>query len=101
MIINVVAVLYGAVMIVNFGLWHTDALGDWGNGLRDLSNPTINTLTFLGSAPLTSLPAWPIFETTVVLVVIVGVLYYLGAERGRVDQAAVAIDPATGEAVIG
>ena len=101
LIINVVAVLYGAVMIVNFGLWHTDALGDWGNGLRDLSNPTINTLTFLGSAPLTSLPAWPIFETTVVLVVIVGVLYYLGAERGRVDQAAVAIDPATGEAVIG
>ena len=99
-VVNIVAVVYGAVMIVNFGLWHNDAFGDWGNALRDLSNPTINNLTFLGSAPLTALPPWPIFETTVILVLLVGLIYYLVVERGRVTQEAVPPDVATGEAAI-
>ena len=99
LLVNIIAVVYGAVMIVNFGLWHLDALGDWGSSLRDISNPTINTLTFLGSGKLTSLPAWPIFETTVGLVLIAGIVYYLVAERGKLqpDRA----DLATGEVAIG
>jgi hypothetical protein len=100
LIVNILAVVYGAVMIVNFGLWHLDAFGDFGTGLRDISNPTINTLTFLGSAPLTGLPAWPIFETTVGLILIVGAIYYLAAERGRVEKEAASPNLATGEAVI-
>ena len=97
LLVNIIAVVYGAVMIVNFGLWHFDAFGDWGSGLRDASNPTINTLTFLGSKPLASLPAWPIFETTVGSVFIVGVLYYLVAQRGKTETAPA--DAAMGEAV--
>jgi amino acid transporter len=98
LLINIAAVVYGAVMIVNFGLWHLDAFGNFGNGLRDLSNPTINTLTFLGSAPLTGLPAWPIYETTIVLIVITGGIYYFARERVRLVAPS---EPVATEAAIG
>ncbi|HEY4754056.1 MAG TPA: amino acid permease, partial [Candidatus Limnocylindrales bacterium] len=42
LLINIVALVYGALMLVNFALWHNDAFGDWGNALRDLTNPTLN-----------------------------------------------------------
>ncbi len=100
LVINIVAVIYGGVMLVNFGLWHFDAFGDWGSALRDITNPTINTLTFFGSAPLSGLPAWPIFETTVGVILAVGALYYLVAERGKIDKETIEADMATGEAVI-
>jgi amino acid transporter len=99
LVINVLAVIYGAVALVNFGLWHIND-GDWTNALRDISNPTINTLTFLGSGALTALPAWPIFEVTVALIVIVGVVYYLAVERDRVVTESVPKDVATGEVAI-
>ena len=99
LLINVVALLWGGIMIVNFALWHLDAFGEWGNGLRDITNPTINTLTFLGSAPLTDLPAWPIFEVFLGIIFVVGLAYYLvtGVGRGDVVEA----DTATGEVAIG
>jgi amino acid transporter len=101
-VLNVLGLIYGGLMLVNFGLWHWDALfGDWGNSLRDLTNPTINTLTFLGSDALTGLPAWPIFETFLGLILVVGVAWYLVAERGRIEQEAVVADLATGEATLG
>jgi urea carboxylase system permease len=99
LLLNVLALIYGGLMIVNFALWHADVFGDWGNGLRDLTNPTINTLTFLGSSPLTSLPAIPIYETFLGIVLLGGLIYYLLAQRGHAD--AVEADVATGEAVIG
>jgi urea carboxylase system permease len=100
-ILNVLALVWGGAMIVNFSIWHADAFGDWGNGLRDLTNPTINTLTFLGSDALSYLPAIPIFEAFLGLVLIVGALYYLIAERGKIQVETVEADVATGEAVIG
>ncbi len=66
---------------------------------RDLTNPTINTLSIFGSDPLTGLPAWPIFETFLGIVLVVGIAYYAVALRGRVDHAAAA-DIATGETAI-
>ncbi len=99
LVVNVLALVWGGLMIVNFSLWHLDAFGDWGNGLRDLTNPTINTLTFLGSAPLTDLPAWPIFEVFLGIVLVVGIAYYALAGVGRAE--AVEADAATGEAMIG
>jgi urea carboxylase system permease len=99
LILNILALVYGGIMVVNFALWHHDAFGDWGNALRDLTNPTINTLTFLGSDALSSLPAIPIYETFLGIVLIGGAIYYAVAQRGRAD--AVAADVATGEAVIG
>jgi urea carboxylase system permease len=99
LILNILALIYGGVMVLNFALWHHDAFGDWGNALRDLTNPTINTLTFLGSDALSSLPAIPIYETFLGIVLVGGAIYYAVAQRGRAD--AVAADVATGEAMIG
>jgi amino acid transporter len=100
-VINIVALVYGAVMLVNFSLWHLDAFGDWGNGLRDLTNPTINTLNFLGSQALTDLPAIPVFEAFLGIVLIFGALYYVIAERGKIEVETIEADLATGEATIG
>jgi amino acid transporter len=99
-IINLVALIYGGFMIVNIGLWVAPNLfGDFGTDLRALSNPFINTFLSWGGQVLSDLPAIPVFETLVGLVVIVGLIYYLAAQRGRAD--AVDADVATGEAVIG
>jgi len=99
-IINLVALLYGGFMIVNIGLWVAPNLfGDYGTDLRALSNPFINSFLSWGGTVLDGLPAIPVFETLVGLVVIVGAIYYAVAQRGRSD--AVQPDLATGEAVIG
>lgn len=99
-IINLIALLYGGFMIVNIGLWTAPNLfGDFGTDLRGLSNPFINTFLSWGGDVLTDLPAIPVFETLVGIVIIVGAVYYLVAQRGHED--AVEADLATGEAVIG
>jgi amino acid transporter len=98
-IINVLALVYGGFMIVNIGLWISPIFGDFGTDLRGLSNPFINTFLSWGGSVLDGLPAIPVFETLVGLVVIVGLVYYLVAQRGRAD--AVEPDVATGEATIG
>ena len=63
-------------MIINFALWNNPAFGDFGNALRANTNPTIDTLTFLGSSALSSLPQIPVFETFVGIILIFGVIYY-------------------------
>jgi amino acid transporter len=99
-IINVLALIYGGFMIVNIGLWVAPNLfGDFGTDLRALSNPFINTFLSWGGEVLSGLPAIPVFETLVGLVVLVGAIYFLAAQRGREDK--VEVDAATGEAVIG
>ncbi len=98
-IINLLALVYGGFMIVNIGLWVSPAFGDFGTDLRALSNPFINTFLSWGGNVLDALPAIPVFETLIGLVLVVGGLYYAVAQRGRAD--AVAADTATGEAVIG
>jgi urea carboxylase system permease len=97
-VLNVLALIYGGVMVINFALWDNPAFGDWGNSLRDLTNPTINTLSVLGSDALSSLPAIPIFESFLGIILIVGAIYYLVAARGRADI--VQADVATGEVSI-
>jgi hypothetical protein len=56
-------------------------------------------LSFLGSAPLTSLPAIPIFETFLGIILVFGAIYYSIAVRGKAET--VQADLATGEATIG
>ena len=105
-IINLLALIWGGVMVVNIGLWtDTGLFGSFGNDLRNTwSNPFINTFLALGKGAdgkpnvLTGLPSWPIFETLVLTVVIIGAVYYLIAQRGREDL--VPADLATGEATI-
>jgi amino acid transporter len=99
LVINILALLYGAFMIVNIGLWVSETFGDFGTDLRALSNPFINTFLTWGGQPLDGLPSWPVFETLVGLVLVVGSIYYVVAQRGRREE--VEADVATGEAVIG
>jgi len=98
-IINIVALVYGGFMIVNIGLWVSTLFGDYGTDLRALSNPFINTFLTWGGAALDGLPTIPVFEALVGLVVIVGAIYYVAAQRGHEDL--VEPDLATGEATIG
>ncbi|HEV8280247.1 MAG TPA: amino acid permease [Candidatus Limnocylindrales bacterium] len=100
-ILNILALVWGGLMVINIGIWtDTNLFGDFGNDLRNTwSNPFINTFLKVGGNLLEQLPAWPIFETTVGAVLIVGLIYYLVAQRGREDR--VEADLATGEAVIG
>ena len=101
-IINIIALVWGGLMIINIALWTDPIFGVYGNDLRATwTNPFIDTfLKFQGNV-LEGLPSWPVFETVLGVIVVVGVLYYLVAERGKIDQEVVGADVATGEAVIG
>jgi amino acid transporter len=102
-ILNIFALLWGGFMILNIALWTDPSLfGVFGNDLRNTwSNPFINTFIKVGGTLQEGLPAWPVFETVVGIVLGVGALYYVVAQRGRADATLVEPDVATGEAVIG
>ena len=102
-IINVLALLWGGVMVVNIAIWTDPAIfGVFGNDLRNTwSNPFINTFVKIGGTLQDGLPAWPVFETTVGAVVLIGAVYYIVAQRGKLDAVQVEADAATGEATIG
>ncbi|MEP6639407.1 MAG: APC family permease, partial [Chloroflexota bacterium] len=102
-IINILALVWGGLMVLNIAIWTDPAIfGVFGNDLRNTwSNPFINTFIKIGGTLQEGLPAWPIFETTVGAVLLVGAVYYVVAQRGKLDAAQIEVDPATGEAVIG
>ncbi len=62
-------------------------------------NPLINGLFSIGGQKLEGLPAWPLFETLVGLLLVVGAIYYVIAVRGRAVE--IEADAVTGEGVIG
>ena len=83
MVVNVLGLVWGISMIVNF-LWP-----------RTSSNPPLSLL------PNVSLPGFlgniPIFEATVGVIVVVGAIYYVFAQRGMPETQA--IKPAEAPAV--
>ena len=86
-------------MIINIGLWTDPMFGAFGDTLRETwSNPFIDTFLTFGGEPIPGLPHWPVFETLVGAIVLVGAVYYLVAQRGREDR--IDADVATGEAMI-
>jgi amino acid transporter len=98
--VNILAIVYGAVIIVNIALWNDPNLfGDFGGEGRAYWNPAINSFLQWFGQPLEGLPPWPLYETIVGTLFIVGAIYYALVIRGR----AAAVDPdlATGETVIG
>ncbi|HSS36750.1 MAG TPA: amino acid permease [Patescibacteria group bacterium] len=100
MLVNVLALIWGAIMIINIALWASPELfGDFGGPGRAYWNPLINVLFKINGQALDGLPAWPLFETLVGLLIVVGSIYYAVAIRGRADE--VEYDPTTGEGVIG
>ncbi|MDP9468697.1 MAG: amino acid permease [Chloroflexota bacterium] len=99
-ILNVLALLWGGLMVINIGLWNSEWFGAFGNELRAIwTNPPINTFLQWNGETLAGLPAWPVFETVVFAVLGVGLIYYLvSGQRGREDR--IEADLATGETVI-
>jgi len=98
--INILALIWGAVMLINIALWASPELfGDFGSDGRAYWNPLIDKLFTIGGQPVEGLPAWPLFESLVGLLLIVGAIYYLVAVRGRAVE--IEADAVTGEGLIG
>ena len=100
MLVNILALIYGGVMIINIGLWADEGLfGNFGTDSRAFWNPFIDGLfKFLGK-PIGGLPHWPLFESIVGTLLVLGVIYYVVAVRGKAHD--VESDAATGETIIG
>ena len=100
--LNILALVYGGLMIINIGIWESPIFGDFGNELRSIwSNPTINNVIQWNGEYLTDLPKIPVFEFFIGAVLLFGLLYYfLSGQRGKEDTAAEPADPHTGESVI-
>jgi urea carboxylase system permease len=98
--VNVLAVLYGGLMLVNIGIWQDQGLfGDFGGAGRAITNPTIDTFIKPFGNVIAGMPTLPVFETLVLTLIVTGAIYYAVAIRGR--AADVEADLATGEATIG
>jgi amino acid transporter len=109
-IINIVAIVWGGLMIINFSLWQTDTFGALGTGsytwpdgtvigLRDITNPLMNTVGIAG-VKLDFLVI-PVFEFIMGVTLAAGVVVYLVGERLQLgSQPAVEADAATGETAI-
>jgi amino acid transporter len=77
-IVNVLALVWGGSMLVNF-LWPRPG---------SIINPSLSALPNIPDlGPLGNIP---IFEATVGVVVIIGAIYYLVAQRGKTDPALLA-----------
>jgi len=104
MLVNVLALAYGAVMIVNIALWASPELfGDFGSAGRNFWNPLINGLFTINGQKLDGLPAIPLYEAIVGTLLVLGGLYYAVSIRGGAHdvEAAPAATVATADAVIG
>jgi len=109
-VVNILALIWGGLMIINFALWQTDTFGALGTGtytlpdgtvvgFRDLTNPLVSLIGVAGQK-LDFLPI-PVFEFALGTVLVVGLVYYFAVERRRISGEIVAADVATGEATIG
>jgi len=98
LLVNILAIVYGAVMVVNFAIWADPNI--WGNfaANRGLTNPSLTAITS-GGQPISWMPDIPFYEASIILILVVGVIYYAATQLRRTDV--VEADRATGEAVIG
>jgi len=99
-LVNLLAILYGGLMLINIGIWQdANLFGNFGGAGRAITNPTIDTFIKPFGNAISGMPALPIFEALVLVLIVTGVIYYAVSVRGR--AADVEVDLATGEAVIG
>ena len=99
-LVNLLAIVYGGLMLINIGIWQDSGLfGNFGGAGRAITNPTIDTFVKPFGNVISGMPAWPVFETLVIVLIVTGAIYYALAVRGR--AADTEADLATGEAVIG
>jgi urea carboxylase system permease len=99
-LVNTIAIVYGALMLLNIAIWKDPSLfGAFGGDGRAITNPTIDGFIKPFGNTIDGMPSWPIFESLVVAILVLGAIYYAVSIRGRAaDREA---DLATGEAVIG
>ena len=98
--VNILALIYGGVMIVNIALWNDPGLfGDFGGEGRAYWNPFIDSFLQWFGQPLEGLPSWPLYETIVGALLLFGGLYYVVSVRGRASD--IESDRVTGETTIG
>jgi len=102
MIINIAALVWGGLMIINIGLWtDTSLFGNFGGDGRAFTNPFLNSFLKPFGQEVSGMPAWPVFETLVGVIVILGAIYYVIAVRGSAHDVENAADAATGHTTIG
>jgi amino acid transporter len=97
--VNILALLYGGLIILNIALWNDPLFGDFGTEGRAYWNPFINSFLQWFGIPLDGLPAWPLYETVIGTLLTLGAIYYVVSVRGRAPD--VEADKVTGEATIG
>jgi urea carboxylase system permease len=74
-VVNVLALIYGGLMIINF-LWF--------GGLRNIyTNPTLGSIS-TGIANIPVLGAIPIFEFSLIVLFVIGAIYWFGYKRRQV-----------------
>ena len=101
MLVNVLALVWGGLMLINFSLWQDTALfGDFGGDGRGFTNPGFGIFFTPFGNTIENLPNWPMFEVIVATILITGSLYYAVSVRGRAHDIESA-DAVTGEALIG
>jgi amino acid transporter len=99
--VNILALVYGGVMLLNIAVWQDPNLfGNFGGAGRALTNPTIDSFLKPFGNEIAGMPALPIFETLVLTLLILGAIYYAVSVRGRAHDVESA-DEITGEATIG
>src|SRR5205807_833614 len=77
MLINILALIYGGVMIINF-LWF--------GGLRSIYTNSALGLAFPGLANVPVLGGTPLFELTLAILLVVGAIYWFGFKRRQVIE---------------
>lgn len=98
--VNILALVYGGLMLINIALWHAPELfGDFGLEGRDYTNPPFAAFFTPFGQTYEGLPEWPTFEVLLAVILIVGAVYYLVSVRGRPHDIESA-DFVTGEATI-
>jgi len=101
MLINILALIWGGAMIINIGIWQDKSIfGEFGGDGRGFTNPGFGAFFKPFGNEIEGLPAWPTFEVLVAVILIVGIIYYALAVRGRAADIESA-DAVTGEAIIG
>ena len=99
--INILALIWGAIMLDQH---RPVGVAGAVRRLRERRAAATGTRSSTDCSPingqkLDGLPAWPLFETLVGLLLVVGSIYYLIAVRGRAVE--IEADAVTGEGVIG
>ena len=80
-VVNVLGILWGAGMLVNF-LWYTNDAT-----LRVVSNPKPNQTDYFGTGPLVHFGGFlnkiPVIELLIAVILIVGAVYYFSVQRNK------------------